>query len=251
MTALLSSVSAFGDVLCDYLALKHQQTGPSLRAIGQVIVGWHSAKVEAEARSARFGNLFNPLSLIPLKETIHSRIIGELLNPRGSHGQDDLFLRCLLKRLRIPEPESGKWKLTVEADRVDLMLVRAKPRSVILIENKVNDAVDQPNQLYRYWHRQVFRRYPSLNYEEPETHQSFRVIYLSNDGRKAPEPHSIARPDDWKGINPMHPTLPLAWEPLGLGDLLNLLKATAFEEAPETNVRLRTFVEMYSEIWNL
>ncbi len=251
MTASLSTADAFGDVLRDYLALKQQHTGPSLRGIGEVIAGWLSAQAKGEADNEQHGNLFNPLSLVPLKETIHSRIIGELLNPRGSHGQRSLFLLCLLKRLEIPAPEAGEWWLTVEADRVDLMLARANPRSVILIENKANDAVDQPNQLYRYWHRQVFRRFPSLNYDEPETRRSFRVIYLSTDGRKTPEPHSVERPDDWKGINPAHPTLPIACEPFGLGELLSLLKDAALEKAPTTNGRLRTFVEMYSELWNL
>ena len=202
MKAPPSTAGAFGAVLTAYLALKNRQMGPNLRQVGEIIDEWLSAKSKSEASNKEFGTLFNPLALVPLRETIHSRIIGELLNPHGDHGQRALFLQCLLRYLEIPEPNVGEWWLTCEEDRIDLKLERTAPASVILIENKANDAEDRPNQLYRYWHRQVYRRYPKLAYDHVQTRRSYRIIYLSRDGKKMPEPHSLTRPDGWKGINP-------------------------------------------------
>ena len=246
-----NSFDAVDAVLRDYIKLQQKRTGPNLERMGEVIEGWMSAKALSEADNTQFGTLFNPFALASLKETLHSKILGELLNPRGSHGQGPLFLRCLLKHLKVPEPDAGEWQHAVEEDRVDLMLARAKPASVILIENKANNAVDQPNQLYRYWHRQIHCRFPPLDYQCPETRRYFRVIYLSADGRKMPEPHSLKRPNGWEGINRDHATLPLTWEPLGLDKLLGLLHDEASTRVPETNARLRIFIQMYSELWNL
>ena len=117
----------------------HRDAGTANAAAADLLAAWLTARTEGEARNAQFGSHFNPLALVPLKETVHSRIIGELLNPCGSHGQRSLFLRCLLVRLGVLEPDSGEWRHTVEADRVDVMLARAQPRSVILIENKANE----------------------------------------------------------------------------------------------------------------
>jgi hypothetical protein len=234
-------------VLHDYLELKQQHTGPLLRQIEQVIAQWLSAKKVAEARNKECGQLFNPLSLVPLKETIHSGILGELLDPRGSHGQGPLFLRSLLRHLRVPEPDAGEWNLTVEADRVDIMLSRTKPRGVIVIENKANDAEDRPNQLYRYWYRQIYRRWPRLDYEHSATRSSYRVFYLSGNGKKMPIAHSLERPLQWK--TPEYLTMPLPCEALGLDVLMRLLKKTALNNVPKKNTRLRTFLLMYSELW--
>jgi hypothetical protein len=153
-----------------------------------------------------------------------------------------------LESLDVPEPGAGAWRLTVEEDRVDLMLARDAPQSVVLIENKANDAEDQPNQLYRYWHRQIHRRYPALDYAADDTRRSFRVIYLSSDGNELPQPQSLERPADCAGG---YSRLPLQCETLGLDKLMGLLKDEADRRVPETNTRLTTFLVMYSESWNL
>src|SRR5207248_3128712 len=104
------------------------------------------------------GTGFNALSRFKINETAHSRIIGDLLNPLGSHGQGDLFLEPFLRFLEIPDPERGTWAITVETGRVDIMLWREKPlRSAVIIEHKSNNAGDQPNQIYRYWYYQLYR----------------------------------------------------------------------------------------------
>ncbi|HEY9249609.1 MAG TPA: PD-(D/E)XK nuclease family protein, partial [Rariglobus sp.] len=64
---------------------------------------------------------FSPLRAITIKETDHSRLLGDLLNPYGSHGEDPLFLHSFLARIGMDQPESGKWRVTVEQGRVDII----------------------------------------------------------------------------------------------------------------------------------
>ena len=60
------------------------------------------ARLEAcrERRRLR-GENFNVFRLLDIenKEDAHSRFIAELLDPRGSHGQEDYFLRLFLEHL--------------------------------------------------------------------------------------------------------------------------------------------------------
>lgn len=103
-----------------------------------------------------------PFSIIPMmyerisaKEMLHSEILAELLNPRGKHQCGDAFLLEFLRRIGISEPqnlsdarvetEAG----TVDGRRIDILITWGKDRAVI-IENKLNNACDQPNQLKDY-----------------------------------------------------------------------------------------------------
>ena len=249
MSSVASNYKAFEEVLRDFLEIKQQTDGESLQHLAGVLTDWLSAKAEEKDRNAQMGLYFNPLALVSLKETIHSRILGELLDPRGSHGQGTLFLSCLLKHIGIPEPEIGEWSLTVETGRVDMMLERARPRSVILIENKSNGAVDQPNQLYRYWHQQIFRRFPWIDYGDKAKCRYFRVLYLSSDGRQQPEPQSLERPADSSGYSLDHPQMPLPPEAVSIAELMRVIGKAVQEKVPSTNSRLLTFIAMYSELW--
>src|SRR5689334_13276261 len=127
MAAITSTFESLDVVLQDYIVWRQHGTGSNLMCLSEVIEGWLAAKAQSEANNTRFGTLFNPFSLASLKETLHSRILGELLDPQGSHGQGPVFLRRLLEHLQVPEPDAGEWRLTVEEDRVDLMLTRANP----------------------------------------------------------------------------------------------------------------------------
>ena len=249
MSSVASNYTAFEEVLRDFLEIKQETDGESLQHLAGVLTDWLSAKTEAEYRNAQLGLFFNPLALVSLKETIHSRILGALLDPRGSHGQGTLILNCLLKHIGIPEPEIGEWSLTVEAGRVDMMLERERPRSVILIENKSNGAVDQPNQLYRYWYQQIFRRIPWLDYRDQAKCRCFRVLYLSSDGKQQPEPQSLERPSDSIGYPLAYPKMPLPPEAVSIADLMRVIGRAAQEKVPSTNSRLLTFIAMYSELW--
>ena len=116
-------------------------------------------------------NIFSITKIERYENNTHSAMLAELLNPRGSHHQGDLFLKAFLRMLLT---RVGFNKVEVEAElskllsnvrvhkelslglrddnkeiggRVDLVI--DTPRRRIFIENKV-DAGDQDKQILRY-----------------------------------------------------------------------------------------------------
>jgi hypothetical protein len=139
------------EVLTDYLQVIEEGISKPITLGNLVLSDWMAAKAELEAMNKASGGLFNPLlQFIDIGETTHSALLGDLLNPQGSHGQDNLLLKSFLTLIDIPEPSRGKWFVTVEKGRIDILLRRLKPSSVVIIENKSNHATDQKHQLYRY-----------------------------------------------------------------------------------------------------
>ena len=131
----------------------------------------------------RLARRFNALSYLRNDELGLSRIIADLLNPKGVHGQGDAFLRLFLDRLD-PRPGDNLREATVaveleidEGRRLDIA-VRFGKEYCLAIENKPY-AHDQPDQIRDYlcW----------LN----KTYPKFLLIYLSPQGQP-PSKHSVA-----------------------------------------------------------
>ncbi len=118
-----------------------------------------------EEKSIKSGEKFNVFSILKLENNevrTHSALLGELLNPKGSHGMKTTFLELFLKEIfenescLIPESTSigieehiGKINSDyTEGGRIDVIL-KDKRNNVILIENKIY-AGEQKNQLIRY-----------------------------------------------------------------------------------------------------
>ena len=116
-------------------------------------------------------NIFSITKIERYENNTHSAMLAELLNPRGSHHQGDLFLKAFL---RILLTKAGFNEVEVEAElprllsnvrvhkelnlglrddqqetggRVDIVI--DTPYRRIFIENKV-DASDQDKQILRY-----------------------------------------------------------------------------------------------------
>jgi hypothetical protein len=102
-------------------------------------------------------NIFRILK-VSEDEVKHSAFLTELLNPKGSHGQGDVFLKLFVEKLgikdfhcesAIAEVEKHVGKVTdATGGRIDI-LVDDKRGNHIIIENKIY-AGDQDNQLIRY-----------------------------------------------------------------------------------------------------
>lgn len=103
-----------------------------------------------------------PFSIIPWmyeqissKELLHSGIIAELLRPDGAHDCGEIFLHEFMHTIGI-EPKLQDFSdikvitesPTVEGRRIDILIVWGN--NAVIIENKLNNAVDQPNQLKDY-----------------------------------------------------------------------------------------------------
>lgn len=114
-----------------------------------------------------------PYSILPMmydrissKELLHSQIIASLLDPNEKHGLGDVPLQCFLDKIDCKD--FGELSKTiVEAEkgvddmrRIDILLTNGD--KAIIIENKLNDAVDQPNQLKDYLNSITKRGYKVL-----------------------------------------------------------------------------------------
>lgn len=217
----------------------------------KVISSWSKLQKEQKTLNRSEGHLFNPLFLMSIGETKHSELLGYLLKPWEDHGYGDEFLISFLKMLEIPEPERGHWNISVEKGRIDLLLKRDNPRSVVIIENKSNDADDQQHQLYRYWHKAIHEPHQIAleDYSKDEVRENFKIIYLPSGEHKTPEDQSLRCPREWKRAHPDLPErLPLGYELktfnqdiVGwLDDLMSLVEPR--------NIRLRTYLAFYQEL---
>lgn len=112
-------------------------------------------------------NVFSVLSMERKEVKTHSAFLGELLNPKGSHSLNDIFLKLFIQEMSqyfindsfsyfdtstaiaFIEESIGKTnEEKTEGGRIDIIIKDSK-KNVILIENKI-DANEQTNQLIRY-----------------------------------------------------------------------------------------------------
>lgn len=240
------------DIFIAYGAFKRKRVKNNFVLMKEVLDQWILAKQKLKEKNKKESLLFRPFNLVKIGETTHSGILGELLRPNGNHAQGDLFLMSFLNMLGVPDPEQGKWVVTVEKWHIDILLRRIEPASVIIIENKSNYATDQKNQLYRYWYEMIHKNYPHLDYSKAETESAFKLVYLPPDSSKKPNTESLTRPQQWDTFSDLsrYPKIPLAvTETCSFcPDIVEWLTSMA-SSLDETNVRLKIFLEFYTEIW--
>ncbi len=128
-------------------------------------------------------NIFKVLNLQTDEVRLHSAFIAELLNPKGSHGQKDVFLKLFIEELGLDEGRASKFETVsalakkeknvgeinlekTEGGRIDIVISSGKRN--IFIENKIY-ARDQPNQLLRYYNAD----------------KKADLLYLTLDGKEA------------------------------------------------------------------
>jgi hypothetical protein len=222
------------------------------KIIPEIISRWTTLKADQDKKNKDCGHLFNPLAFIPIAEPTHSQLLGDLLDPKGSHGQGRLFLEAFLEHIDVPNPKDGDWMVSVEAGRVDIRVWRRSPPSMILIENKSNGAIDQSNQLYRYWYENIKKPHPDLDHSKLEIKRAFQVIYLPPYAGKQPEQHSLSCPECLDGLG----------LPKTLHDADVTVKLLTFRDdisawldgckklIPPTNTRLKTYLQFYTELWS-
>lgn len=151
-------------------------------------------------------NIFSVMSMEYDEVYTHSAIIGELLNPNGSHGQGDIFLKIFVEEIRnsfkdniqiddfnnlindkICErviSQSNDWE-NVTGGRIDIVIEDNK--QILIIENKPGWE-DQPYQLIRY-----------NKYAETKVHKKAFLFYLTLNGRDLKKEEEIY--NNTKGFN--------------------------------------------------
>lgn len=127
-----------------------------------------------------FFNVFNILGLRSNETRTHSAFLAELLNPHGSHGMGDSYLKSFISCMHLEDLQLDLQHAYVEVERsigeidenydnggrIDIIVV--SDDKAIIIENKIY-AQDQYKQLVRY-----------NNYAKG-TFSAYRLLYLTLD----------------------------------------------------------------------
>lgn len=120
---------------------------------------------------------FNSLNFFNVGETVVSKILAYFLDPNEKHGQGDTFLKAFLEDIsyiNIP-PKLDQVIVTAEFDTgngyLDI-LISLGNGSLIGIENKCWDAIDQQQQLERY------RQYLE---SATQKHQNYTLVYMPSE----------------------------------------------------------------------
>lgn len=147
------------------------------------------AEKNQRQRDRKEATRFNVFDLIDPAENKLSDVLADLLDPKGKHGQGDLFVRLLFKQLEL----GSDAKLTKDAAvhreapthgilkylrRIDVLV---EAGILLAIENKV-DSIEQHEQVKDYLEH---LRYCTRVRSAPSV-----LIYLTRDGRL---PESISR----------------------------------------------------------
>lgn len=255
MDVIESKIEPLKKVFSDYLALSDRNNGKFL-SLKEVLSSFSLLLKSYKKENRKKSIGFNVLDFFSIDEKTHSYIIAYLLNPNEDHGQGRLFLNLFLKRLGVllPAAEEDEWVVTAEKGHVDIMLRRDQPHSIILVENKSNNADDQPNQLYRYWHEMIFL--PNRHKENPiqfisDHSDCYKIIYLAANGFKQFSLDSVTKPKNLpKNLN--SDKLPELLEKIDKWsfskDIVDWLEDSC-KKLDKENHRLREFITQYLEFW--
>ena len=150
------------------------------------IVERDQAEREELERAGGYFNIFDILGFGTEEVRLHSAFLAELMNPYGSHGMKDRFLKLFLKT--VPALSDFKFPTTTASvcteyyigpiskdgargGRIDILV--SSGSKAIIIENKIY-AEDQENQIVRY-----------SNYAHK--YSDCRILYLTLDGHSPEE----------------------------------------------------------------
>ena len=134
-------------------------------------------KIQDELQLNSF-NLFTISSYNSYLENFHSDVIAILINPNERHNQKHSFLNLFLDYLielgvKINKDDYALCEITREKGRIDIWIKDNTSKKSIIIENKINNAGDQENQLETYY-----------NYAINSGFEIDSIVYLTLNGNK-------------------------------------------------------------------
>ena len=165
-----------------------------------------------------------------LKETAHSKILHDLLH------YPQILSSFLEKILKLPSDIFNIDDIRYpDQDRIDISLVSKKNKKFLIIENKINDAQEQPGQIYRYVLNALQQGY-RLN--------EVVVLYLNSDNNDAPS--LFSRSKDGFETKEEGYTVPLEMVTIKnyKYDILNWLKSIEDSIVPHEN-ELKSALSQY------
>lgn len=170
-----------------------------LNKISVICVKANTEKEDRKKRGEEF-NIFTTLGLYANEVRLHSALLAELLNPKGSHGMGDIMIKAFLKEIGVNPNFLDSTKINpyikerhighitdTTGGRIDIILEDG--HHAIIIENKIF-AGDQENQLVRY-----------NNYGKKFKSNNYVLLYLTLNGHKASEYSTSNLKLDYKCIS--------------------------------------------------
>lgn len=237
-------------LLKNYESIRHQAQHPFSFLDFPAILQWHEAFLQDERQHQQDGHNFNWFELMEdvmnqtFCETMHSHLLAFLLDSHSSHGQGNKFLIEFLKLLHIQHPEQGRWNISREKGKIDILVHREEPESVIIIENKSNGARDQPHQLYRYWYHVIYSKTKSAQPDFYQSHSDqYQILYLIPKSWKYPEEQSITRSSDLQ--EPLPERLPMKIQILTYDYFIQEWLDRCLQVLPPENRRIREYILQY------
>ncbi len=171
-----------------------------LKRLSELVIPIIENNKKQRIERERHGDFFNVFSILKVERNevyTHSAMLCELLNPKGSHGMGDTFLKLFLEEIplrRINDKNLLNTKTAIikkeksigpinrkkeTGGQIDILIEFESKEYAIVIENKI-DARDQETQLARYYHY-LTKNYPKKN---------FTILYLTKYGN---EPSDYSR----------------------------------------------------------
>lgn len=112
---------------------------------------------------------YNPMQeftdYVSTKEIVHSSIIANMLDIKSQHNMGRCFLDLILENVGFEKSLFSEVEITTEATtnegrRIDILVENKRNQCALIIENKLNGASYQPNQLEDY-RSAIETKYPS------------------------------------------------------------------------------------------
>lgn len=134
-------------------------------------------------------NVFSLVSDVYQRENLHSDIMRSFLDPQESHNQGSLFLDTFIEMLRskgfaVNEEDYQNAEVVREEGRIDILIKDTESMHCIIIENKINNAIDQKRQIPSYY-----------NFAIKEGYVIDAIFYLPLDEYKQPDKSSWTKRD--------------------------------------------------------
>lgn len=144
-------------------------------------------------------NIFNIVSDKYYKEDFHSDIIYSFLNKDEMHNAGDNYLikfidyiKRIKKSTSFSSEDFKNSSVTREKGRIDILITDEESKKAVIIENKINNAVDQDRQLPGYY-----------DYVTSNGYEVVTIVYLSLHGQKKYDNQSWKSGDEEK-IKPVY-----------------------------------------------
>jgi hypothetical protein len=126
------SIDLLNHLIYDWIVIKTNTTNRYNHISKSLVKSFVNLVSEAKEKNKHESCDFNVLRFFHIGETMHSFLLAKFLDMNSEHGQENLFLKLFLQKLKIDKPDTENWIVTAEKGRVDVLLKRFSPHSVIL-----------------------------------------------------------------------------------------------------------------------